>query len=181
MSELLKKMKLDLKATMKYEIQCRKEEKISVLNSIAFRNGMAHKEVVRSIISMFPEIGIKPDKATDKDVIKLLKKYLMNEKTRALYQQKILTEKDVAGLSSKAINEIVKKKIYELGDKLTSGTIYYAKSYLPPEVKEETIYKWIVKNIDFSKFKNKMQAMGIIMKQFKDADGNLVKKILLEM
>jgi hypothetical protein len=41
---------------------------------------------------------------------------------------------------------------------------------------------WVEQNIDFAEFKNKMQAMGLIMKHFgATADGNTVKKILQEM
>lgn len=44
---------------------------------------------------------------------------------------------------------------------------------------DEEIITWINQNVDFSKFKNKMQAMGLIMKHFgATADGNTVKKIL---
>jgi hypothetical protein len=44
------------------------------------------------------------------------------------------------------------------------------------------ITHWIEQHVDFSEFKNKMQAMGLIMKHFgSTADGNAVKKILLQM
>ncbi|RPH51373.1 MAG: hypothetical protein EHM85_06860 [Desulfobacteraceae bacterium] len=44
------------------------------------------------------------------------------------------------------------------------------------------IEAWIKANIDFSQYKNSMQAMGTVMKHFgKLADGNLVKKILGEI
>ncbi len=47
---------------------------------------------------------------------------------------------------------------------------------------DEEVKKWIEQNIDFSQFKNKMQAMGLIMKHFGSlADGNMVRKILQEM
>ena len=43
----------------------------------------------------------------------------------------------------------------------------------------EEIEAWIKENIDFSQYKNSMQAMGIVMKHFgKLADGNIVKEIL---
>jgi len=47
---------------------------------------------------------------------------------------------------------------------------------------EEDIREWITANIDFSQFKNKMQAMGMIMKHFgATADGNRVKEILQKL
>ena len=54
--------------------------------------------------------------------------------------------------------------------------------YLPKMATEEEILAWIQQNIDFSQFKNKMQAMGLIMKHFgATADGNFVKKIIQKM
>ena len=47
---------------------------------------------------------------------------------------------------------------------------------------EDDISAWIASNVDFSQFKNKMQAMKPIMAHFgAAADGNLVKKILQSM
>ena len=49
-------------------------------------------------------------------------------------------------------------------------------------VAREEIADWIAENIDFSQFKNKMQAMGTIMKHFgKVADGQQVKEILSKL
>jgi uncharacterized protein YqeY len=53
------------------------------------------------------------------------------------------------------------------------------KSYLPKMAPREEIISWIKANIDFSEYKNKMQAMGAIMKHFgKQADGKVVNEIL---
>ena len=53
------------------------------------------------------------------------------------------------------------------------------KSYLPKQATEDEIRKWIDDNIDFSKFKNKMQSMKFIMQEFADkTNGNIVKNIL---
>ena len=55
-------------------------------------------------------------------------------------------------------------------------------AYLPRMATEEEIGLWIAANIDFSAYKNKMQAMGPIMKHFgKTADGNAVKRVLQSM
>jgi uncharacterized protein YqeY len=60
--------------------------------------------------------------------------------------------------------------------------IAVAEGYLPQMVGEQEIRAWIAANIDFSQFKNKMQAMGPVMKHFgTSADGNLVKKVLQAM
>ena len=44
---------------------------------------------------------------------------------------------------------------------------------------DDEIAAWITENIDLSQFKNKMQAMGPVMKHFGPAaDGRRVKEIL---
>ena len=98
-----------------------------------------------------------------------------------LYYDKHITEKDVQGITFKELKKIVNKKIQELGDSLTSPKIQIAQNYLPKQASEEDIISWIKENIDFSTFKNKMQAMGPIMKQFKGCDGNFVKSILVNL
>jgi len=55
-------------------------------------------------------------------------------------------------------------------------------SYLPQTAGEAEIRHWIETNIDFSKYKNKMQAMRDIMGHFgSSADGNQVKEILQKL
>ena len=61
----------------------------------------------------------------------------------------------------------------------TSEYLEILGSYLPKMATREEVVDWIKENIDFSQFKNKMQAMGIIMKHFgKLADGKMVNEIL---
>jgi uncharacterized protein YqeY len=176
MSDLLNRIRDDLKKAMKSEIMKKK-------HGITYGQFyiIDQKTVSRAIISMFPEIGIKPNDATDDDTIKLLKRFVSSEKTRELFVQEHLTEVDVRGLSSSDLTKLYKNKITELGDKLTSGKIQIAESYLPEVASEDDMKQWIIDNINLSQFKNKMQAMGPIMKQFKGADGNIVKKILMEV
>jgi uncharacterized protein YqeY len=179
MSELLKKIKYDLTVAMKDEISLKKAGMDDELEQDA-TGCIAQKEASRAIISMFPELGIKPNDATDDDTLKLLKKFIANEKERELYQQKFVTKEDIEGLTSSELKKFIGSKITELGDKLTSGKIEAAAKYLPKQSSEEEIYEWIKANVDFSKYKNKMQAMGLIMKQFSGNDGNFVKEILLK-
>jgi uncharacterized protein YqeY len=52
-------------------------------------------------------------------------------------------------------------------------------SYLPAQATEGEIRDWIQTNVDFSQFRNKMQAMGTIMQHFGSrADGNTVRQVL---
>ena len=63
----------------------------------------------------------------------------------------------------------------------TEGSRFIAvlEQYLPQMVSEADIENWIRANIDFSRYKNKMQAMGEIMGHFGErADGRQVKAIL---
>lgn len=174
MSTILTYLKKDLQNAMKTEIQCRKTgSKIS-------ETTLVKKEVPRAIISMFPEIGIKPKNATNEDIHKLLKKYINQEKERAIYQLGYLKEKDVEGKTPQEVKKLVNSTIELYGKKLTNAKIQFAETYLPQAASKEKIIEWINQNIDFSQYKNKMQAMGPIMKQFKGNDGNFIKKILMK-
>lgn len=178
MSLILKKIREDLKAAMTKEVQLRKQDSFS---SVDINFVVTQKTVSRAIISMFPEIGKKANNATDDDTIKLLKKYISQEKERNLYQFKYLTEGDVKGKSSSEIKKLVSDTMQELGDKLISPVIEIAQKYLPKEASAEEITVWISENLDLSSYKNKMQAMGPIMKQFKGCDGNVVRSILMKL
>ena len=178
MSEILKRIRDGLKLHMLNELRLRKE---GDMRSGEYNHTIAHKTVARSIISMFPEIGVKPAESTDDDVIKLLKKYIKNEKERLLYYDKHITESDVAGLNPSQVRTMILKKFQELGDSLTSTKVLIAQGYLPKQASEEEIAAWIHENIDFSIYKNKMQAMKPITNHFKGCDGNFVKNLLIEL
>ena len=177
MSDLLKKMKDDLKKAMKREVELRKSKNPS---GKIYNATIAVKNVVRSIISMYPELGIKPEKANDDDTIKLLKKYISIEKTRELYIQHILRPAEVVGINAKELNILQKEKVAKLGNNLTSMNISIAQSYLPEEIGEAKIIDWITKNIDFSKLKNNMQAIGLVKNHFGGAVNPVLVKNIVE-
>jgi len=186
MSEILKQIRANLKIAMLAEIEIRKTESSGDLDFITSQQSLLEKSqnqktVSRSIISMFPQIGKKPADATDDDVIKLLKRYISQEKERQLYIDKHLTEVDVRGLNLGQLKEVVNKKIQELKDSLTSPVIEIAQSYLPKQATKYEVTLWIAENIDLASYKNKMQAMGPIMKQFKGCDGNFIRSILMNL
>jgi len=52
------------------------------------------------------------------------------------------------------------------------------KTFLPSEVSEGDILKWILLNINFAELKNKYQAIGIVKKNFPGVDGKVVKDII---
>ena len=110
------------------------------------------KDALRVVIG---ELGRMPKKEpSEEEILKILQKLLKSEK------------------------ELLEKK----GDKSSSDFLVIIESYLPKKASEKEIFEWIGQNVDLSRFKNKMQAMGLIMKHFgATADGNTVKKILQKM
>ena len=110
------------------------------------------KDTLRVILGEFARLDKK--ELSDDDVLKILKKLLKSEK------------------------EVLEQK----GQGTESAFMGIVETYLPQMASEAEIYEWIKHNIDFAQFKNKMQAMGSIMKHFgATADGNSVKKILQQM
>ena len=88
-----------------------------------------------------------------------------------------ITNDDIIGI----IQGLIKSEhiVLEAKQEATSDYLQILETYLPRQVAREEIVDWVRGNIDFSQFKNKMQAMGVIMKHFgKTADGKLVNDIL---
>jgi hypothetical protein len=88
-----------------------------------------------------------------------------------------ITNDDIIGI----IQGLIKSEhiVLEAKKEATSEYLQVLEAYLPRQVSREEIVAWTRANIDFGRFKNKMQAMGVIMKHFgKTADGKLVNQIL---
>lgn len=110
------------------------------------------KNALRVMLGEFSRLDKK--ELGDDDVVKILKKLIKAEK------------------------EIIQKK----GARADNEFVKIVENYLPKMTTEAEIRSWIEQNIDFANFKNKMQAMGQIMKHFGTAaDGNAVKEILQQM
>jgi uncharacterized protein YqeY len=122
------------------------------------------RDTLRQILSEFPNLTVpivlesgkkttrvkKPDEITDDDILDIIRKLVKSEKT-----------------------------VLEYKKEESSPYLALLEKYLPRMATEEEIKAWINANIDFTNFKNTMQAMGPVMKHFgKLADGNLVKQIL---
>ena len=102
------------------------------------------------------------------------------KKSTRLKKPEEISNDDIIGI----INGLVKSEqtVLELKKEATSQYLEILQLYLPKVVSREEILAWIKENIDFSQYKNKMQAMGIIMKHFgKTADGKQVNQILQEI
>jgi len=92
-------------------------------------------------------------------------------------QAEEITNDDIIGI----IQGLIKSEhiVLEAKQEATSAYLQILEAYLPRQVAREEIVDWVRGNIDFSQFKIKMQAMGVIMKHFgKTADGKLVNDIL---
>ena len=125
------------------------------------------RNTLRLIIAEFPKLTVpitlesgkkstrlkKPEEISNDDVIGIIKGLTKSEQT-----------------------------VLEITGQSTSDYLEILQSYLPKMIDKEEITIWIKNNIDFSQFKNKMQAMGPVMKHFgKLADGKLVNQILKEL
>ena len=90
-----------------------------------------------------------------------------------------ITDDDIIGI----IQGLIKSEhvVLEAKKETSSEYLRILESYLPRQASREEIVAWIAANIDFGRYKNRMQAMGDIMKHFgKAADGKLVNQILKE-
>ena len=125
------------------------------------------KNTMRLIMAEFPKLTVPITLESGK-------------KTTRLKKSEEITNDDIIGI----IRGLVKSErtVLEIKNEETSEYLEILESYLPKIASPEEITDWIKENIDFSQFKNKMQAMGTIMKHFgKEADGKTVKDLLSKL
>lgn len=90
--------------------------------------------------------------------------------------------KQVADEQARGILQKIKKNEESLGSAADQRFIELIESYLPAEATDQEITEWINQNIDFSAYKNRMQAMREILAAFAGrADGKRVKDLLSGM
>ncbi len=90
-----------------------------------------------------------------------------------------ITDDDILGI----IQGLIKAEHVLLAAKKETSSEYLSmlEAYRPAQASAAEILAWVGANIDFSRYKNRMQAMGEVMKHFgKAADGKLVNQILRE-
>lgn len=124
------------------------------------------RNAMRQIMAEFPKLTVPITLESGK-------------KSTRLKKPEEITNDDIIGI----INSLVKSEltVLEAKNEKSSAYLNILQSYLPRMADREEITAWIAENIDFSQYKNKMQAMGTIMKHFgKTADGKLVNQILQE-
>jgi uncharacterized protein len=75
-----------------------------------------------------------------------------------------------------------KETLTHSGNEQPSAYMKILEHYLPAQADETQIRAWILANVDFSQYRNKMQAMGAIMQHFGSrADGNTVRQVLQQL
>ena len=125
---------------------------------------VAARSAIRQIMAEFPKLTVPITLESGK-------------KTTRLKTNEEITNDDIVGI----IQGLVKSEhmVLEAKSEESSDYLEILQLYLPKMASREEIIAWIRENIDFSDFKNKMQAMGPIMKHFgKQADGKMVNEIL---
>jgi uncharacterized protein YqeY len=135
------------------------------------KHSMLNKDVqarsaVRQIMAEFPRLTVPITLESGK-------------KTTRPKKSEEITDDDIIGI----IQGLAKSEriVLEAKKEESSAYLNILESYLPRMATREEIISWIKANIDFSEHKNKMQAMGAIMKHFgKQADGKVVNMILQE-
>ena len=135
------------------------------------KKAMLNKDVevrstMRLIMAEFPKLTVPITLESGKNTTRLKK-------------PEEITDDDIVGI----IKGLVKSEriVLEATGQETSEYLKTLLSYLPKMIPREEIVAWIKDNIDFSQFKNKMQAIGPVMKHFgKLADGKQVNQILKE-
>ena len=122
------------------------------------------RSAIRQIMAEFPKLTVPLTLGSGK-------------KTTRLKTNEEITNDDIVGI----IKGLVKSErmVLEIKNEESSDYLNILQSYLPQMADREEIIAWIGDHIDFSEYKNKMQAMGSIMKHFgKQADGKMVSEIL---
>ncbi|MBU4319008.1 MAG: GatB/YqeY domain-containing protein [Proteobacteria bacterium] len=120
-------------------------------------------------------LAIKAQNTEKKDALRVA----MGEFGRM--DKKALSDDEVVKVMIKLIKS-EKELLEKSGKPLSSPFIEILEAYLPKQATEEDVVAWIQENVNFSEFKNKMQAMSVIIKHFgAQVEGNQVKAILQKM
>ena len=112
---------------------------------------------------------------TTKNILKVVKAYMQRERDKKI--------------SDKVSLRIIKRHINDAKEMMTydnSGNhkvvVDVLSEFLPKKADMKEVESWIRDNIDFSNYKNKMQAMGEIMRHFgTSVDGNEIRDLIQKM
>ncbi len=119
-------------------------------------------------------IAMKAKDESRKDTIRVI----LGEFARS--DKKEFTDEEVIGVLKKLLKS--EMEMLDRKGESVSDFIGVIEGYLPRKASRVEVVAWIEDNVDFTQYKNKMQAMGPIMKHFGAmADGNEIKRILQEL
>ena len=134
------------------------------LKQSMLKKDVAARSTIRQIMAEFPKLTVPITLESGK-------------KSTRLKTKEEITNDDIVGI----IQGLAKSErmVLEAKNEESSDYLNILQLYLPKMASRAEIMAWISDNIDFSEYKNKMQAMGSIMKHFgKQADGKMVNEIL---
>lgn len=131
-----------------------KDLKLELKNAIRSKDA-EKKDAIRMVLGEIPRLNKKKDEVvTEEEINKIIRGLIKSEIIRL----------DAASYTHE-------KSMY----------LQHLESFLPEMMGKEEIRKWILDNIDFSAYNNRLKAMGLIMSALNGkADGNLVRDILME-
>ncbi len=134
------------------------------LKQSMLKKDVAARSAIRQIMAEFPKLTVPITLESGK-------------KSTRLKTAEEITNDDIIGI----IQGLTKSErmVLEAKQEESSEYLRTLQLYLPRMASREEITAWIKDNIDFAEYKNKMQAMGTIMKHFgRQADGRMVNETL---
>lgn len=128
-------------------------------------------------------INKKDLSSEDRNLFKLLKAEFQREPTKEISDKKAIS---IIKRMIKNNEEMMKYKkdhfFFKERQRLFTDNVMLHLFIPKSNISDDDIKNWIKENIDFSQYKNKMQAMKSIMNHFKDSvEGSHVKEILEQM
>ncbi|MGD8989865.1 MAG: GatB/YqeY domain-containing protein [Desulfobacterales bacterium] len=139
--------------------------KVDLKQSMLQRDAAA-RSAIRQIMAEFPKLTVPITLESGK-------------KSSRLKSSEEITNDDILGIILGLAKS--ERMVLEAKKEESSEYLNILELYLPRLANREEIIAWIKENVDFSEYKNKIQAMGTIMKHFgKQADGKMVNQILQE-
>jgi hypothetical protein len=127
-------------------------------------------------------INRKDLSSENRNLFKLLKAEFQREPTKEISDKKAIS---IIKRMIKNNEEMIEYKkdpyFFKERERLFTDNVMLHLFIPKSNISDDDVKNWIKENIDFSQYKNKMQAMKPIMQHFKDIDGNKVKEILEQM
>ena len=127
-------------------------------------------------------INRKDLSSENRNLFKLLKAEFQREPTKEISDKKAIS---IIKRMIKNNEEMIEYKkdpyFFKERERLFTDNVMLHLFIPKSNISDDDVKNWIKENIDFSQYKNKMQAMKPIMQHFKGIDGNKVKEILEQM